>query len=98
MRSRCLSTIPALMQSRASSGACSSPTKAAFREALRVLKSGGRFLFEVWDRREEIIIQYTASEIVGRALSLDPGSLLAPPYHDVATGQADLAAAGFTDL
>jgi SAM-dependent methyltransferase len=72
--------------------------QAAFREALRVLKSGGRFLFEVWDRREEIVIQYTASEIVGRALSLDPGSLLAPPYHDVKTVQADLAAAGFVDL
>jgi SAM-dependent methyltransferase len=49
--------------------------QAAFREVLRVLKPGGRFLFEVWDRREEIVIQYTASEIVGRALSLDPGSL-----------------------
>jgi hypothetical protein len=72
--------------------------QAAFPEALRVLKPGGRFLFEVWDRREEVVIQYTASEIVGRALSLDPGSLLAPPCHDVATVQADLAAAGFTDL
>ncbi len=72
--------------------------QAAFREALRVLKPGGRFLFEVWDRREEIAIQYIASEIVGRALSSDPGSLLAPPYHDVATVQADLAAAGFADL
>jgi hypothetical protein len=55
-------------------------------------------LFEVWDRREEVVIQYTASEIVGRALSLDPGSLLAPPYHDVTTVQSDLAAAGFTNL
>jgi SAM-dependent methyltransferase len=72
--------------------------QAAFREALRVIRPGGRFLFEVWDRREEIVIQYTASEIVGRALSLDPGSPLAPPCHDVATVQADLAAAGFTDL
>jgi SAM-dependent methyltransferase len=72
--------------------------QAAFREALRVLKPGRWFLFEVWDRREEIAIQYTASEIVGRALSLDPGSLLAPPYHDVTTVQSDLAAAGFTNL
>ena len=31
-------------------------------------------------------------------MSLDPGSLLAPPYHNAATVQADLTAAGFTDL
>ena len=31
--------------------------QAAFREALRVPRPGGRFLFEVWDRREEIVIQ-----------------------------------------
>jgi len=43
--------------------------QAAFREALRVLKPGGRFLFEVWDRREEIAIQYTASEIVDRDIA-----------------------------
>jgi ubiquinone/menaquinone biosynthesis C-methylase UbiE len=53
--------------------------QAAFREALRVLKPDGRFLFSVWDRREEIAIQYIASEVVGRLLSLDPGSLLSPP-------------------
>jgi SAM-dependent methyltransferase len=70
----------------------------AFREALRVLKPKGLFLFEVWDRREEVAIQYTASQIVGRALSLDPGSLLAPPYHDVTTVRSDLAAAGFTEI
>ena len=55
-------------------------------------------MFEMWDRREEVAIQYTASEIVGRALSLDPGSLLAPPYHDVTTVRSDLAAAGFTEI
>jgi SAM-dependent methyltransferase len=72
--------------------------QAAFHEALRVLKPEGRFFFKVWDRREKTVIQYTASEIVGRALSLDPGSLLAPPYHDVTTVRADLATAGFTDF
>ena len=61
-------------------------------------EAGGRLLFEVWDRREEIAIQHTASEIVGRALSLDPASLLSPPYHDMAMVRADLAAAGFTNL
>jgi SAM-dependent methyltransferase len=50
----------------------------AFREALRVLKPGGRFLFEVWDRRDEIVIQHTGSRIEhpwkppGRLLMHDP--------------------------
>ena len=68
--------------------------QAAFREALRVLKPDGRFLFSVWDRREEIAIQYIASEVVGRLLSLDPGSLLSPPYHDRVAVYSDLAAGG----
>jgi ubiquinone/menaquinone biosynthesis C-methylase UbiE len=76
----------------------SADKRAAFREALRVLKPGERLLFEVWDRREEIAIQYPASEIVGRSLSLDPASVLSPPYHDMAMVRADLAAARFTDF
>jgi SAM-dependent methyltransferase len=72
--------------------------RAAFREAYRVLKPGGGFVFSVWDRREEIAIQYTASEIVGRSLSLDPASLLAPPYYDAEIVRSDLAAAGFASV
>ena len=72
--------------------------QAAFREALRVLKPDGHFLFSVWDRREEIAIQYIASEVVGRLLSLDPGSLLSPPYHDRVAVYSDLTAAGFVSI
>jgi SAM-dependent methyltransferase len=70
----------------------------AFRETLRVLKPGGRFLFIVWDRREEVALQYTASEVVGRVLSRDPASLIPPAYHDTELVCSDLAAAGFDSV
>lgn len=67
---------------------------AAFREALRVLRPGGRFLFSVWGNREGSVWDVVVT-LVGQFLSRDRESLVAPPYNDVATVQADLAAAGF---
>jgi ubiquinone/menaquinone biosynthesis C-methylase UbiE len=49
-----------------------------FSEALRVLRPGGRFLFNVWDRREEIPLFETSSEVVGALLAVDPASLSGP--------------------
>jgi len=69
--------------------------RAAFHETFRVLKQGGRFLFIVWDREEEIGIRSVAAEVIGCLLSRDPASLLPPPYFDLTTARADLAAAGF---
>jgi ubiquinone/menaquinone biosynthesis C-methylase UbiE len=69
--------------------------QAAFRETFRVLKQGGRFLFIVWDREEEVGIRSVAAEVMGRLLSRDPASLLPPPYFDLTAARADLEAAGF---
>jgi hypothetical protein len=59
------------------------------------LKQGGRFLFIVWDREEEVGIRSVAAEVIGRLLSRDSGSLLPPPYFDLPAARADLEAAGF---
>jgi SAM-dependent methyltransferase len=70
---------------------------AAFREALRVLRPGGRFLFSVWGNREGSVWDLVVT-VVGQFLSRDPASLISPPYNDLATVQADLATAGFASI
>lgn len=70
----------------------------AFAEARRVLKPGGVFLFNVWDR----IADNEFADVVTRSLErIFPGS---PPrflartphgYHDVRTIESDLRQAGF---
>jgi SAM-dependent methyltransferase len=65
-----------------------------FREAFRVLRPGGRFLFSVWGDREGTV-QQVAAAVVGRALARDPSTLLAPDYNDIDATQAELVTAGF---
>lgn len=70
----------------------------AFREALRVLKPGGRFLFSVWDRIEENEVPHAIGDAVAAAFPQDPpGFLVRTPYgyyDTTAIGEA-LRAAGF---
>ena len=49
----------------------------AFREALRVLRPGCRFLFSVWGKREGSVWE-VATNVVGEFLSRDPASLVSP--------------------
>lgn len=70
---------------------------AAFCEALRVLRPGGHFLFSVWGSREGSAWDVVVT-VVGQFLSRDPASLIAPAYKDVATAEANLAAAGFASI
>ena len=74
--------------------------QAAFREALRVLRHGGTFLFAVWDSYRAMVDSFLviAADVAGEMLAREPLSLLAPPYHDEDTIRADLAAAGFSKV
>jgi SAM-dependent methyltransferase len=71
--------------------------RAAFREALRVLRPGAHFLFSVWGNREGSVWE-VATNVVGELLSRDPASLVSPAYDDVAVVHADLSAAGFGSI
>jgi ubiquinone/menaquinone biosynthesis C-methylase UbiE len=73
----------------------------AYREALRVLKPGGRFLFNVWDRIEENPVTAMLAETVATLFPEDPPRFLNRVpfgYHDKARIEADLRAAGFGDI
>jgi len=74
---------------------------AAHRQALRVLKPDGRYIFNVWDS----LSQNPVTDIVVSAMAArypaDPPRFLARVphgYHDEVAIRADLAAAGFTKV
>jgi SAM-dependent methyltransferase len=68
----------------------------AFRDASRVLRPGGKFLFSVWDdyRTMGDAPIAIAAGVAGSMLGREPLSLLSPPYHDEDIIRADLMAAG----
>jgi ubiquinone/menaquinone biosynthesis C-methylase UbiE len=72
-----------------------------YREARRVLKPGGRFFFNVWDR----ISENDFADVVAGALAAvfpdDPPRFMERTphgYHDVEQIRRELDAAGFTDI
>ncbi|MBS0521600.1 MAG: methyltransferase domain-containing protein [Proteobacteria bacterium] len=70
----------------------------AYREARRVLKPGGHFLFSVWDRIEENVFADDVTNALARIFPDDPPRFLARTphgYHDTAQIRSDLEAAGF---
>ena len=73
----------------------------AYREAKRVLKPGGRFLFNVWDRIEENIFADDVTNALAEIFPNDPPRFLARTphgYHDKALIRSELKAAGFSDV
>ena len=75
------------------------PDKAkAFAETRRVLRAGGVFLFNVWDRIEENEFADTVTTALESPFPDDPPRFLARTphgYHNVATIERDLANGGF---
>jgi ubiquinone/menaquinone biosynthesis C-methylase UbiE len=73
----------------------------AYREARRVLKRGGLFLFNVWDRLEANPASEAAAKAVAALFPDDPPSFLSRVpfgYHDSARIEKDLRAADFDDI
>lgn len=81
-------------------GAMFFPDKAkAFSEVRRVLRPGGVFLFNVWDRIEESEFAHTVSEALAALFPDDPPRFMARTphgYHDHAAITRDLHAAGWS--
>jgi ubiquinone/menaquinone biosynthesis C-methylase UbiE len=72
-----------------------------FQEARRVLKPGGQFLFNVWDRISENDFADVVAEALADHFPEDPPSFLARTphgYHDVRKIGGELTAAGFTSI
>ena len=71
---------------------------AAYGEAKRVLKPGGHFLFNVWDRIEENAFADDVTKALAKIFPEDPPRFLARTphgYHDTARIRKDLEDAGF---
>jgi ubiquinone/menaquinone biosynthesis C-methylase UbiE len=72
---------------------------AGYREALRVLKPGGHFLFNVWDCIEHNEFARIVTETAAAIFPQDPPMFLARTphgYHDIGTIDAELRQAGFS--
>jgi SAM-dependent methyltransferase len=80
-------------------GAMFFPDKAkAFAEARRVLRPGGAFIFNVWDRIEENEFADAVTTALEPLFPADPPRFLARTphgYHDTAAIARDLASGGF---
>ena len=75
------------------------PEKAkAFSEARRVLRSGGVFIFNAWDRIEENDFANTVTKALESVFPKDPPRFMARTphgYHNLAVIERDLKNAGF---
>jgi ubiquinone/menaquinone biosynthesis C-methylase UbiE len=73
----------------------------AYREVLRVLKPGGRFFFNVWDRIEENEFAFVVTNALKTVFPTDPPLFMARTphgHHDTSMVRSELRAAGFTQV
>jgi SAM-dependent methyltransferase len=72
---------------------------AGYRQALKVLKPGGRFIFSVWDCIEDNDFARIVTETVAEIFPKDPPMFLNRTphgYYDLAMIEGDLHSAGFS--
>lgn len=73
----------------------------AYREARRVLKPDGHFLFNVWDRIEENVFADEVTNALAEVFPDDPPRFMARTphgYHDTVLIRRELEAAGFSSV
>jgi SAM-dependent methyltransferase len=73
----------------------------SYREARRVLKRGGHFLFNVWNRIEENVFANEVTNALAKMFPNDPPRFLACTphgYYDTALIRRELESAGFSDV
>ena len=73
----------------------------AYKEARRVLKPGGRYFFNVWDRITDNEFADVVTQALAEMFPSDPPIFMARTphgHHDIARIRADLTAAGFSDI
>jgi len=72
-----------------------------YAEARRVLKPGGHFVFNVWDKIEDNDFANVVHQTLQQMFPDNPPQFMARTphgYHDAARIRADLMEAGFTDI
>lgn len=73
----------------------------AYKEARRVLKPGGQFLFNVWDKISDNEFADVVTRTLAEMFPSDPPLFMARTphgHHDIARIRADLTAAGFSSI